>query len=513
MAGVSASDVRSVLSLPTPSTAGPSQSKLKTSVAPERTKKPEGISRELYSLIGPSAPSLAAQFTKPRLKQKPNLGSGGTTRWEWRSFKNAARSDNLRLSHWTKASEDPEAEYAFAKYNVQPNVYVYTQDEYARFLEDPHWSKEETDYLFALVRDYDQRFYVVADRYDYPGGTPRTLEDIKDRYFSVCRKLVRHRPWAGDEASKNSLIASLTFDKDREIARKQYVAGLENRTQAQIAEETALFLQLKRLEQSERKFRKDRDELLRVIAGIESGLPDLPVEEENLANGGGLHIDTKKASKRRAGTDLETPTSATSAGPSNATIALGPLVPKKHQTQRSHANDALHCIHRTETPQGTSTKNTHTPVYLRSFKLPVPKSATAPKIAQVLGELGISHTRLVMPTRENCNRLESLIEAAAALVETKKLVDKVEQDIRISKIRLASSEGKDSESGGAGTPGAMEVDEDAEGVEEDGEGRAQSVVSTRSSKSIKGRKQSRRSMSISSVDTAGTGAVPKRRKR
>jgi DNA methyltransferase 1-associated protein 1 len=71
-----AADVRSILSLP--GTPGPSQPK---KPATQSTRKPEGISRELYSLIGPSAPSLAAQLAKPRLKQKPNLGGGGKVKW------------------------------------------------------------------------------------------------------------------------------------------------------------------------------------------------------------------------------------------------------------------------------------------------------------------------------------------------------------------------------------------------------------------------------------------------
>ena len=80
MAGASAADVRSILSLPNPSTPGPSQLKRTPSTA-EKTRKPEGISRELYSLIGPSAPTLSAPLAKPRLKQKPNLGGGGRVRW------------------------------------------------------------------------------------------------------------------------------------------------------------------------------------------------------------------------------------------------------------------------------------------------------------------------------------------------------------------------------------------------------------------------------------------------
>lgn len=75
----SAADVRSALSIPDATlAAGPSQQKKPAAPA---ARKPEGISRELYSLIGPSAPSIAAQLAKPRLKQKPNLTGGGKVKW------------------------------------------------------------------------------------------------------------------------------------------------------------------------------------------------------------------------------------------------------------------------------------------------------------------------------------------------------------------------------------------------------------------------------------------------
>ena len=41
---------------------------------------------------------------------------------------------------------------------------------------DDNWTKEETDYLFGLVQEYDQRFYVISDRYAFPGGPPRAIE-------------------------------------------------------------------------------------------------------------------------------------------------------------------------------------------------------------------------------------------------------------------------------------------------------------------------------------------------
>lgn len=77
----SASDIRSALSIPSqPQNLAqtPAQSK---KLQAQSSRKPDGISRELYSLIGPSAPSLAAQLAKPKLKQKPNLGSRSVVKW------------------------------------------------------------------------------------------------------------------------------------------------------------------------------------------------------------------------------------------------------------------------------------------------------------------------------------------------------------------------------------------------------------------------------------------------
>lgn len=41
---------------------------------------------------------------------------------------------------------------------------------------DKEWTKEETDYLFELVKEYDLRWQVIADRYDFIGGRPRSME-------------------------------------------------------------------------------------------------------------------------------------------------------------------------------------------------------------------------------------------------------------------------------------------------------------------------------------------------
>ncbi|XP_006460333.1 hypothetical protein AGABI2DRAFT_220292 [Agaricus bisporus var. bisporus H97] len=479
----SAADIRSALSIEPSISAGPSQPKRTGSSA---VKKPDGISRELFSLIGPSTPTLAPPLTKPRLKQKPNLGVDARAKWVLRPFNNNARTDGLELHHWVKANSDPNTEYPFAKYHIQTTNYTFSQDEYSRFLEDKEWTKDETDYLFNVVRDFDARWYVIHDRYEYHDGPPRSLDDLKDRYYSVCRKLVRNRPWAGDEASKAALLSSLQFDKERELTRKKYIASLENRTQEQVAEEEALYIEIKKLEQTERRFKKEREDLLRLLAGVDSGLQD--IVEDDISSLGQLATDPKR--KKRGALEAESP--ATPSVPSINTPLL-----KRPQPTKNAAFDTQNCITRTELPNTTSaTKAAHQPAFLRSFKLPVPKAAIAPKVTQALAELGVSHTRLVMPTRDTVAQLDSLLEATMALIEMKRVVDKVDYDIQVLKSQLGMKEEQEGDDAQGDT---MDVDGGMVEGEAGEDGRSQSVVSARSGRGS--RRQSRRSLSVSSVDT------------
>jgi DNA methyltransferase 1-associated protein 1 len=102
-------------------------------------------------------------------------------------------------------------------------------------------------------------------------------------------------------------------------------------------------------------------------------------------------------------------------------------------------------------------------------------------------------------------QLEGVMDAASTLVETKKVVDRVDQEIRTLKMRLgenADGEGDADAEGSAvgetpttGTP--MDVD-GGEAEEDSPDGRAQSVMS---SVSMKGR--SRKAVSIcSEIDSA-----------
>lgn len=109
------------------------------------------------------------------------------------------------------------------------------------------------------------------------------------------------------------------------MTRKKYILSLENRTPDQIAEEEALYVEVKRLEHTERKFKRDRENLLRILAGIDSGLPDV-VEDDGgplgvLADGVGAGISSagtsrKKTTKKgtQSAMDVETPSTPSAVG-------------------------------------------------------------------------------------------------------------------------------------------------------------------------------------------------------
>lgn len=131
--------------------------------------------------------------------------------------------------------------------------------------------------------------------------------------------------------------------------RKNYIASLEDRTPDEIAEEEALFIELKRLEQNERKFRKERDDLLRTLLGVDSGLPDIVVEEDGPS---ALSIEGTKKKKKGTAFDMDIPST-----PSNI-IQLGPPVTKRTLPPKSTVygeTDAISQCRQLNRPQ---TRNT-----------------------------------------------------------------------------------------------------------------------------------------------------------
>lgn len=62
----------------------------------------------------------------------------------------------------------------------------YSQFEYDQHLVDPNWTLQETKYLFELLKEYDLRFIIAADRYAYisPEGEKR-VRSVEVNCFRV----------------------------------------------------------------------------------------------------------------------------------------------------------------------------------------------------------------------------------------------------------------------------------------------------------------------------------------
>ncbi|GFR42025.1 hypothetical protein Agub_g2841, partial [Astrephomene gubernaculifera] len=260
-------DVKDILGM---SRSGPAQAEEKAPAPKEKKekiKRPEGMSREAFALLGASHPILSSQFAsnlkKNDMLKKPKPSTKGIITYQYRPFKNSARTDGLELFHWLKCSkgangvirEPEDTEYPYAKYNKKVQLYKYNDEEYDSLIkpESGNWSRAETDYLYDMCELLDLRWHVISDRYDWPGGpscppTPRSLEDLKERYFAVARKLLVSRQ--GREAPvANHPLVKQPFNKQVEQDRKRALAALLARTPQQIAEEHAILAEARAIEE------------------------------------------------------------------------------------------------------------------------------------------------------------------------------------------------------------------------------------------------------------------------
>ncbi|KAH8550498.1 hypothetical protein BGW37DRAFT_66577 [Umbelopsis sp. PMI_123] len=415
---MSGSDIRDILQIGKPSE--PAPRKLKQAVE----KKPEGISRELYSLIG-GAPPIA--FIKPNYKAKLSFQQKATP-WEFRQFTNTARTDGLVLRHWVKANDDNDGDYYFAKFNKVINVTDYTDEEYEKYLTDPNWTKEETDYLFALCKKYDLRFVVIVDRYEYP-GTTRSMEDLKERYYGVNQTLLRERAGSSTSTESNqdrqTLIQQFSFDKNKEVERKKALEILFNRTPEQIEEEEALFIEARRLDQNDMKLAKEREQLLKFLQtyDIQQTLPATP----GPASAG---IQPQPG--------LATPGSIGIAGGSGTSPVPDKLKKKKTQPevdQKKARRMSNASVSSSVNEEIIEKKEKLTPgVYVRSQKIPPIKPNMIQKVGKVMDELGIP-IRPIMPTAQVCAKFEQLQTAIITLLDLKRQVDRQETDLKVKKAQ------------------------------------------------------------------------------
>ncbi|KAL4878526.1 hypothetical protein BJY04DRAFT_195565 [Aspergillus karnatakaensis] len=494
---MAAADVRDMLDLPAEGQPRPHKKQKLVE------KRPEGITRELFALLGERAPPIA--INENRYKGRPKWQTKARVRpWQLTSFSNSARSDGLVLRHWQRQEETTnlpaiegaetdgdqmkeergdskpvEHESAFAKYNIKARVPKrYTMDEYNRHLRSDEWSREETDYLMDLVEEYDLRWVVIADRYDFhpqpventetalvPSKQVRTMEHMKSRYYFVAASMLAldHPPSQMNESEFDMHEKMLKFDAERERHRKELAALQLNRTADEVREESILLEELKRITANEQEFVTERRELYSRL--------DVPITVSNATNfhnSQGLShllqtlLQADKSKKRRSllgpegivptpggqtpipnvpgsardssradtpnGSSAQQPTTkkATAAAAAAAAAAANKEAAQQNLRTLTPAEEARYGLqHHDRLAPGVQFRSD------RAQKLTQAKShVQTQKLAAALAELEIP-LRLVMPTERVVKDFEKLIHSVNLLLDARKVSEKVESEIRV----------------------------------------------------------------------------------
>ncbi|KAI1353491.1 hypothetical protein F5Y01DRAFT_54209 [Xylaria sp. FL0043] len=509
-------DVRDVLNLPADGAGLRPTKKQKTSAARPNLK---GLAREVQSLGGDNPIAIVpeiATFKKRRFgSRKP------AARWELSPFRNSARSDQtLHLRHWRKVTDnqsrdtsqprsdgqtpaengeeaakrgDVVEDSAFAKFNVQVDVPQYSEDQYASNLVSDDWTKDETDYLFNLAREFDLRWSLIWDRYEYmpqlqenikeeqdadgadshtamiPAPKPRTMEDLKKRYYEVAAKMMAlQKPVQYMTQAEFSLHETMAnFNPVSETQRKKFAQDALSRSTDEAREEEQLLIEVRRIVARQQKLNQDRQDLYRRLdfppteqditsfkssAGLSTLLQNLATADRSkkrkpiLDTNGAITPGSAQPSAHPNSTPISESrreSIAASTGGHRDSIGGGdrPERPSKKGSQQQQQQERKKLTEQEEKIYGVSHHDRlpsgPTFRYERINKILTTKSnAQHQRITNTLAELDIP-SRLTMPTRSVVEEMEKLLNSIGVLLEIRKMNDKIDAEIRLEEAKSA----------------------------------------------------------------------------
>lgn len=506
---MSSHDVRDMLDLPGDA---PRPAKKQKIAAPRSVLK--GLAREVQNLSGDNPIAIVPEVTM--FKKRRFATRKPAAKWELKPFKNSARNDDsLILRHWrrkTEATPAPVAEdgngepadaqpppeiddSTFAKYNVRVQTPKYDDEQYNTKLRSDDWSREETDYLMDLVEEYDLRWPVIWDRYEYEPPSPqmdvdaaegaivpvqkvRSMEDMKARYYFIAATMMKlNKPPELMNAAEFSLLELMhQFNPAQEVARKRFAEAAFHRTKEEAREEESLLLELKRiLARSERLTEERRELYARLEAPPSQGAIGVYSSSQGLQQLLQQLMTADKTKKRRSlmGSDGISPAGPSGqhqqgnfdrrdsinresiSGPSGSNNKKGPSQGISERRQLTADEEKMYGVKHLDRITSSGPAFRHEKI---TKPITSKSSIQQQKIANVLTELRISQ-RLRMPTEEVGKQFEILLQNINVLLDQRKLADKLAGEINIAKAVKAEKEKKERAERGEPEPG----DEDGEG--------------------------------------------------
>ena len=483
------SDARDMMGLPSAGPPKPTQPK----TPKPKVKGPTGMSREVMDLNYEGAPPIS--IVAPKFKDKPKLPFKPRA-WEETPFGNSARKDGLILKHWRRkgdasnvgqlpvtpadsnaASEMdqddkgptiPDAHWA--KYNVRVPRPQYSDEEYEAHLKSDDWSMDETNYLVDLAIDFDLRWIVISDRYDYhppetlkenedsmtttPQAKPRTQEDMKARYYAVAAKSMSlHVGVQNMSAIEFEMHEKmLKFSPSQETKRKAYVEQLLARTEEEKHEEEFLLKELSRIVINQEKLNNERkalydrldapkttpnDNYSTTMYQTSQGLTQLM---QNMLSQN-KQKDAQRKEKRQPGLPEEHDCHRAAHADHNKRASIGGGAPAANQHRHLNPRDQVRYGVTYPTNErlvgGVTFRNE------RAVKAAQAKSTVqTTRINAALTELGVP-VRLTMPTARVVSEYERLIESVKGLLEARKLREKVDGEVRVWKAQKEAAEARE----------------------------------------------------------------------
>ncbi|KAI9227202.1 MAG: hypothetical protein DHS80DRAFT_24479 [Piptocephalis tieghemiana] len=396
-----------------PTSSGPSQPSgsglgggtLKGTVGSKSSKpKKSGMSKELYDLVG-GIPPIPITEEKPVFRERLRLGPRGQ-KWIQQSFKASSHPDSPMLTRWTKegSSNEPQASRPPSP-KKRVEVVEYTDVEYESLA--PSWDLPETDYLFSLCKQYDLRWPIIWDRFDWPGGVRRSIEDLKERYYYVARRVLRARDQPMD---------GMQYDRRRDEERRQQVDRLFHQTLEEKEEEEALIGELKRFQSRRKHLEREQAQIRQVLQPRPLPPAISSVMPHSGSTSGSSSKKRKALKKEQAAVSVETATPT----PSSVSTSSSAKAPKKATLSPVLKKDRL--------PAG---------VVQRSARIPIARGGqnTQIKVTACLRDLGVG-LRPVMATAKVCQAYEQLQSGVLEMLDLKKLRDRLMQERRIAETRL-----------------------------------------------------------------------------
>jgi DNA methyltransferase 1-associated protein 1 len=508
---MASNDVRDVLNLPSDDLT-PRPSKKQKITAPRHNLK--GLAREVQNLGGDNPIAIVPEVSLYKKRRFANRKPAA--KWEHKQFRNSARRDQtLVLRHWKRKSEPGQPsdhtdgepseavnnesgeegnkveeaieDSAFAKFNVKVQIPEYNDEQYNAKLQNNDWTQEETTYLMQLVRDYDLRWPLIWDRYDFvpkvsedadmsgsnsavvPAVKPRDMEDLKTRYYEVAAKMMELQKAIQymTQPEWDLHQTMVNFKPEQERDRKKFALNSMSRSKEEAKEEESLLIEVKRIMARQERFNEERKELYQRLEYPHSdqdinafkgsaGLTNLLSTLQNMSQakkrkpiagpeGTSPAVPTPGPNGQPASATSEAPpsrresTAAPSAGVRDSIGAEKPTPAgnKKGQpaTERRKLNEQEEQIYGVSTHERLGSGPTFR--YERVNKMFSHKSGQQQtRIQNVLTELDIP-IRLNMPTASVVAEYEKLVLAVTGLVDLRKLKDKLDGEIKIEEAKKA----------------------------------------------------------------------------